>query len=264
MREGQGTHTLRRPLNGLVRIWTIPASLLVFLLIWSGVSRWSGLPAFMLPSPGHVWNRFLRAWHDGSLLYHTGVTLTEVASGLFIGMIIATVLGYLLAKSPTIEQILSPYIVASQAVPTIAIAPLLIIWFGPGRLSKVLISALIVFFPILINTVLGLRSVSDDLYDLMDSLRATPYQVFSKLEFPAALPVMLGGLKVGATLSVIGAVVGEFVGSDEGLGFLINVGRGLYDTALVFVAVFALIALALLLYGAVILVEKSLLKWQTD
>jgi NitT/TauT family transport system permease protein len=144
----------------------------------------------------------------------------------------------------------------------VAIAPLLVIWFGPGMFSKFLICALIVFFPVLVNTVVGVRAVPAALHDLMTSLRASRAQSLLKLEIPAALPVFLGGLRIGATLSVIGAVVGELVGSDRGLGFLVNVGRGQYDTALVFVAVFALIALALTLYGLVALAEKKLLVWQ--
>jgi NitT/TauT family transport system permease protein len=138
----------------------------------------------------------------------------------------------------------------------------LVIWFGPGIFSKILICALIVFFPVLVNTVVGVRAVPTALHNLMHSLRATRRQILLKLEIPAALPVFLGGLRVGATLSVIGAVVGELVGADMGLGFLINVGRGQYDTALVFVAIFALIALALSLYGLVALAEKRLLDWQ--
>jgi NitT/TauT family transport system permease protein len=152
--------------------------------------------------------------------------------------------------------------VASQSVPTVAIAPLLVIWFGPGLFSKVLICTLMVFFPVLINTILGLRSVPDDLRDLMRSLQATRWQMFTRLEVPAALPMLLGGLRIGATLSVIGAVVGEFVGADRGLGFLINQGRGVYDTALVFVAVFTLITMAMMLYGVVVLLEARLLSWQ--
>jgi NitT/TauT family transport system permease protein len=125
-----------------------------------------------------------------------------------------------------------------------------------------LIAGLIVFFPVLVNTVVGIRAVPQDLRDLMRSLRATRLQTLRHLEIPAALPVFLGGLRIGATLSVIGAVVGEFVGADRGLGFLINVGRGQYDTSLVFVAVFTLVAMALMLYGAVILLERKLLAWQ--
>jgi NitT/TauT family transport system permease protein len=147
-------------------------------------------------------------------------------------------------------------------VPVVAIAPLLIIWFGPGLISKVLICALIVFFPVLVNTVVGLRSVPEELRDLMRSLQASRWQVIRLLEVPASLPVFLGGLRIGATLAVIGAVVGEFVGADRGLGFLINVGRGQYDTALVFVAVFTLVVMALSLYGLVVLCETRLLSWR--
>jgi NitT/TauT family transport system permease protein len=130
--------------------------------------------------------------------------------------------------------------------------------------SKVLICGLIVFFPVLINTIVGLRAVPENLRDVMRAMRATPRQTLLLLEIPAALPVFFAGLRVGATLSVIGAVVGELVGASQGLGFLINLGRGQYDTALVFVAVFGLVTLALLLYGAVLLLERHYLAWQTD
>jgi NitT/TauT family transport system permease protein len=125
-----------------------------------------------------------------------------------------------------------------------------------------MISALIVFFPVLINTIVGVRSVPQDLHDLMRSLRATRWQVFSKLEIRAAMPVLLGGLKIGATLSVIGAVVGEIVGADEGLGFLINIGRGVYDTTLVYVSVITLVILAMGLYTIVAILERWLLAWR--
>jgi NitT/TauT family transport system permease protein len=243
-------------------LWTLPITLLIALLAWESFTRLSGLPSFILPSPLTVWRRFLSAVADGSLLWHTQVTLLEVLGGLALGLTTATCLGYVLAKSRTVERILSPYIVASQSVPVVAIAPLLVIWFGPGRLSKLLISALIVFFPVLINTIVGVRSVPEDLRDLMRSLRASRWQLFTMLEVPASMPVLFGGLKVGATLSVIGAVVGEFVGADEGLGFLINVGRGVYDTAFVFVVVFDLIVMALALYAVVAGLERRLLAWR--
>jgi len=244
------------------RQWLGLGSLLLGLFGWWLAARLSGLPPFILPSPAMVWTRFVKAALDGSLLTHTAVTLLEVTLGLVTGVLLATVLGYLVAKSRTLERALSPYLVASQAVPLVAIAPLLVIWFGPGMFSKVLICALIVFFPVLVNTVVGVRAVPPALHDLMRALHASRREILTKLEVPAALPVFLGGLRIGATLSVIGAVVGEFVGADMGLGFLINIGRGVYDTALVFVAVFTLIALALALYGFVILMEKRFLKWQ--
>ncbi len=253
----------RRPAPRFNWHWLIlPLSLATGLLLWDSAVRWTGLPAFILPSPGLVWQRLLGVVADGSLWRHTQVTLVEVVGGLGLGLIVASSLGYWVAKLPSLEKLLTPYVVASQAIPVVAVAPLLIIWFKSGLLSKVLICALIVFFPILINTILGLRSVEPDLRDLMRSLKATRWQMFAKLELPSALPVLLSGLKVGATLSVIGAVVGEFVGADRGLGFLVNFGRGQYDTALVFVAVGALVALALGLYGLVTLLERLLLTWR--
>jgi len=242
--------------------WMVLFSGLIVLMIWYVITVWSDLPAFILPSPLMIWNTFVETLLNGTLIRHFSITLLEVLLGLTAGTVMATTIGYLVAKSPTLERILSPYLVASQAIPTVAIAPLLVIWFGPGLFSKVLIAALIVFFPVLVNTVVGVNSVPKDLRDLMRSLRASKSQTLRYLEIPAALPVFLGGLRIGATLSVIGAVVGEFVGADRGLGFLINVGRGQYDTALVFVAIFALIGMALGLYGTVIFMEKRLLIWQ--
>jgi NitT/TauT family transport system permease protein len=242
--------------------WFLPASLLAVILGWELLVKLGNFPSFILPSPNEVATRFGIALTDGTLLRNLGVTLTEVVLGLTSGSLLASILGYLLAKSRVLEQILSPYLIASQAIPIVAIAPLLVIWFGPGMLSKVLICGLIVFFPVLINTVVGLRAVPENLRDLMRSMKSTNYQILIHLEIPAAMPVFLGGLRVGATLSVIGAVVGEFVGANQGLGFLINVARGQYDTALVFVAIFTLVIMALLLYGSVVLVEKRFLRWQ--
>lgn len=250
---------LQRYGQGLILI-----SALFMILIWDFVTRWGSLPAFILPPPGMVLRRFLTALMDGTLWLHTSATLLEIVLGLLMGVFSATILGYLLAKSTTLERILSPYLVASQAIPIVAIAPLLIIWFKPGLFSKVLIASLIVFFPVLVNTVVGVRAVPQDLRDLMRSLRASRWQTLRLLEIPAALPVFLGGLRIGATLSVIGAVVGELIGANRGLGFLIGIGRGQYDTSLVFVAVITLVLLALGLYGLVILLERKFLSWQHD
>lgn len=254
--------TPTRLASRLRRVGIFFLSLAVAVVLWEAFARLAGLPVFILPPPGLVWQKALTSLANGQLLYHAFVTLQEVLLGLGLGVSVAVVLGYTLAKSQRLEKALSPYIVASQSVPVVAIAPLLIIWFGSGLFSKVLICALIVFFPVLVNTVVGLRSVPADLHDLMRSLEATRWQTFRWLELPAALPVLLGGLRVGATLSVIGAVVGEFVGADRGLGFLINVARGQYDTALVFVGVISLVIMALALYGLVLGLEARFLAWQ--
>jgi len=244
--------------------WLLPFTILFIIAAWEGIIHWGKLPPFILPPPEMVLQRLGQSILDGSLLRNTADTLLEVVLGLFLGSTTASVLGYLLAKSRALERTLSPYLVASQAIPIVAVAPLLVIWFGSGMISKVLICALIVFFPVLVNTVMGLKAVPENLNDLMRSLDASPSQMLRYLEIPAALPVFLGGLRIGATLSVIGAVVGEFVGADRGLGFLISVARGQYDTAMVFVAIFTLIAMALGLYGVVVLIERKLLSWQHD
>jgi NitT/TauT family transport system permease protein len=244
------------------RLTPILLSTLAFLLGWYLLTRYGGLPQFILPSPVSVWRRFIRAILDGSLPYHKAITLSEILLGLLVGVSFATIVGYGLAKSRSLERVLSPYLVASQAIPVVAIAPLLVIWLGDGILSKVVICALIVFFPVLVNTIVGVRAVPIALYDLMNSLHATRAQILWKVEVPASLPVFLGGLRIGATLSVIGAIVGELVSAEKGLGFLLQLGDFQYDTPMVFVAVFMLIALALMLYGIVTLLERRYLKWQ--
>ena len=247
---------------GIRKIGFLVLSVLVGLTLWQMFTTYSQIPSFIFPTPTEVWERLIIVLLDGSLLKHTLITLQEVVFGLLLGLTAAIITGYFLAKSRLVERVLSPYIVASQSIPIVAIAPLLVIWLGPGIFSKILTSALIVFFPVLVNTVVGLKSVPRELYDLMRSLQASTWQRIFKLEIPSAMPVFLGGLRIGATLSVIGAVVGEFVGADKGLGFLVNVGRGLYDTALVFVAVFTIVLLSLGLYGSVIFLENRLLSWQ--
>ncbi|MCC7188809.1 MAG: ABC transporter permease [Anaerolineales bacterium] len=257
---GERTSLLQN--NMLKRFTPMLLSTLAFLLGWDLLTRFSGIPNFILPSPLSVWTRFLKAMNDGSLPHHTAITLTEIVLGLIVGVTFATIMGYVLAKSRSLEKVLSPYLVASQAIPVIAIAPLLVIWLGDGILSKVVICALIVFFPVLVNTIVGVRAVPTALYDLMNSLHASRAQILWKVEVPASLPVFLGGLRIGATLSVIGAIVGELVDAESGLGFLLQLGDFQYDTPMVFVAVFTLIALALMLYGIVRMLENKFLKWQ--
>ena len=240
----------------------VPLVLLSFLIIWECVVWIGEYPAFILPTPQRVAARFLIAVRDGTLQTHTLVTLQEVFGGLALGLSFAVVLGYSLARSRLLDRVLSPYIVASQAVPIVALAPLLVIWFGAGSLSKVLVCALTLFFPVLVNTAVGIRNVDPGLLELMRSLRASHWQIFKHLELPAALPVLFGGLKVGVTLSVIGAVVGEFVGADRGLGFLVNLARGLFDTPLMFVALLTLMSIALALYVIVSALESWLLRWR--
>lgn len=238
----------------------VPLSLVMLVGGWSLLARF--YPTWILPGPAQVWRRFLRVAGDGTLWGHVQTTLTEALLGFFLGFCVASVLGYVLAKSPLLERLAAPYIVASQSTPVVAVAPLLILWFGAGILSKILVCALVVFFPMLVNTVVGLRSIDPEYRALFESLGASSWQTFTKLELPAALPVLFGGLRVGITLSVVGAVVGEFIGSDRGLGALINIARGLFDTPLMFVALLTLMTIALILYLSVVALERLLVRWR--
>jgi NitT/TauT family transport system permease protein len=230
-----------------------------FLLGWHLLVGIGNYPEFILPAPGSVLVRLVQLAADGSLWRHADITAQEALGGFLIGLVFATAVGYPLAKSTLLERVLAPYLVASQSIPLVALAPLLVLWFGFGLTSKVLAAAIISFFPLLVNVIVGVRAVPPESRELMRSIAASRWDVFSKLEVPAALPVYLGGARVGITLSVIGAVVGEFVGSDAGLGYLIAQSRGLFDTVTLFVALVTLMAMALLFYGAVAWLERSLL-----
>jgi NitT/TauT family transport system permease protein len=234
-------------------------SLAAFLVAWKLLTVVTGTPDYILPTPEVVAERAVRAIGSGLLWEHTAVTLSEILLGLAVGAATAIGVGTALGKSVVIERVLSPYIVAAQSVPILALAPLLDIWFGGGLLARVLICALIVFFPIAIATMVGIRSADPLLIEMLRSLGATPGQVTSRLEIPSALPVIFGGLRVGVTLAVIGAVVAEWAGASSGLGVLINIAdQGLFDTPLMFVALATLAVIGITLHGLVVSVERRL------
>lgn len=249
---------LRRYLRWLSPFFTMG----LVLLGWQTIYWLELYPSFIIPAPAAVWGKFIEVLHDGSLLIHIQVTVGEMMAGLGIGVALALILGYAIAKIEILGDLLSPIVVALQSTPIVAYAPLLFIWFGSGPTSKIITSALIVFFPMLMNTIVGLRNVPGNLRELMRVMRASPLQTFLKLEVPSALPVLLTGLKTSATLAMIGAVVGEFVSARAGLGFLVNIGRNQFDTPLVLVAVLTMTAISLLLYSSVSLLEWALLRWQ--
>jgi NitT/TauT family transport system permease protein len=230
-----------------------------FLVAWKLLVIVGGYPVFILPPPETVAARFVSAWADGTLEPHTAQTLLEVALGFVVGANLALVTGYALARSRLMERVLSPYIVAAQATPVLALAPLLALWFGSGLLSKVIICALIVFFPVAVATMVGLRSVDRRLLEMARSFRATRWQLLWTLELPAALPGIMGGMRVGVTLAVIGAIIGEWAGGDRGLGVLINLARGsLFDIPLLFATLLTVALMGIGLYVLVVLVERRI------
>ena len=234
-------------------------SLAAFLVVWKAATVVGGYPEYILPAPETVIERGARAVGTGLLWEHTATTLVEVVLGFAAGAVAALATGVALGKSVLVERVLSPYIVAAQAVPILALAPLLDIWFGGGLLARVVICALIVFFPIAIATMVGIRAADPLLDEMLRSLGAGSGQRTRLLEIPSALPVIFGGLRVGVTLAVIGAVVAEWAGASVGLGVLINIAnQGLFDTPLMFVALAVLAIIGLAFYGLVVLVERRL------
>jgi NitT/TauT family transport system permease protein len=237
----------------------VVAALAVFVVAWKAIVVIGGYPTFILPPPEVVLDRFVRGWSDGTLERHAAATLVEIVLGFSIGAASAVLVGYLLARSALAERVLSPYIVAAQATPILALAPVLVLWFGPGLAARVVICALIVFFPIAVATMVGVRAVDARLLELARSLRATRAQVLTSLEIPAALPSIFGGLRVGITLSVVGAIVAEWAGADQGLGVLVNLARGsLFDIPLLFATLVSIALLGVALYLAVVIVERTL------
>jgi NitT/TauT family transport system permease protein len=255
---------LPRWIRANIQYLLIPFVLVLFLLLWETLIIVNQYPAFILPTPRQVAQSFVENWLDGILPRHLSITLFEIGLGFGVAFVFAASVGYVLAKSPLLEKIVSPYLIATQAIPIVAIAPLIIIWINTGPAQNALIAALITFFPMLVNTIVGVRGVRDEYRALMRSYAANRWQVFTKLEVPAALPIFLGGVRVGVTLSVIGVIVAELMWADRGLGFLINFAEGHLDTPLLFATVVTLSAMAISLYLLVVLLEKIILRWRRN
>lgn len=246
-------------LGGLTAAGIVAFSLAVFVAGWQAIVFLGNYPSFILPGPYTVAERFIRAWADGTIWPHLQVTLVEILLGFLLGATIALLAGVLLARSRLAERLLSPYLVAAQATPILALAPLIALWFGTGLASKLVITTLIVFFPVTVATMVGIRSVDPRLLEMARSFRATAWQVVTRVEVPAALPAILGGMRVGVTLAVIGAIVAEWAGGESGLGVLINVARGsLFDIPLMFAALLTLALTGVALYLLMVLIERRL------
>jgi len=240
-------------------VGSVVVSFAVFVVVWKLVVLVGGYPPFILPSPEVVGLRFIRAWADGIIEPHALATLVEIGLGFAVGAGTGLLVGYALARSTLVERIISPYVVAAQATPILALAPLLALWFGPGLISKVVICGLIVFFPIAVSTMVGVRSVDRGLLELARSFRATRRQVLTTLEIPGAMPSILGGMRVGVTLAVVGAIVGEWAGADRGLGVLVNLARGsLFDIPLMFATLATIAMVGIALYLLVVFAERRL------
>lgn len=234
----------------------------LLMVIWKLAVVIGGYQPFILPPPEAVARSFWDATRAGILWPHVRTTLIEAGYGALLGIAVAFVLGYIVVHLPLLDRAFAPVIAASQALPAVALAPIIILWFGTGLLPKVLICALIVFFPVLVTWTVGLRGIDPALRDVARIYGATHWQTLRFVEIPLALRSLLGGVRIAFTLAVTGAVIGEFVSANQGLGYLLKQAEFLYDTPLKFVALFCLMAIAALGYAVIALLERLLLSWE--
>jgi NitT/TauT family transport system permease protein len=237
------------------------ALLVMFLAAWQWGPGLLGIPPFIVPPLSMVASEFVHAWQVNHLLMHTGVTAAEVLAGFLLGSLLGALVGYLLGMSPIAEFALSPYILALQIAPKVAFAPLFILWMGFTVYPKILVAILIVFFPVMVNVLTAVRTVDPDLINLARAFKATRAQIFWKIEFPTSMPPMFAGLRIGSTLAVVGVVVGELVGGNRGLGYLLTFGEGQANTPMVFVSIVMLTLVGGIAYLAVILIERRVLHY---
>lgn len=238
------------------------ATLAAVLWGWEVFAEVRRLPSFFLPKPSVIGARFMEALADGTLTRHTFITWSEALVAFALAFVFASIVGYSLAKSPLLERIISPYLIASQSLPIFALAPFVLIWLGNGFPSNVLMGALVAFFPMLVNTIVSIRSVSAEQRDYMRSLAADAGQTFAMLELPAALPVIFGGARVGITLSVIGVLVVELFWADRGIGFLLNFAQRQFDTPLLFAGILTLLIMNLVMYSVLALLQRLVMPWR--
>jgi len=240
--------------------YLIPAATLIgALLAWEAVSRVFRVPTLRMPAPSSILSE---GWEwRYRFIGHSWVTLYETLGGFALSIAIGVPLAVLIVYSPVLRSAVYPLIVLAQSIPKIAVAPVLLLVLGYGEIPKVIVAFLVAFFPIVVDTATGLASTPPELLDLSRSYRASPFKTFVKVRMPMALPFFFAGAKVAITLSVIGAVVGEFVGSDKGLGYVILSSTSYWKTELAFSAMILLSIMAILLFGAVSLAERVLCPW---
>jgi ABC-type nitrate/sulfonate/bicarbonate transport system permease component len=252
-----------RRADGRIDVWRIVAPLVLLAVLlgaWEAWVRWADKPAWFLPAPSRV-GRVL--WSERALLLENGwVTLQEVLVGLAVAIVAGVLIAVLIHASAVIERAVYPLVIASQAIPVIALAPLLLIWFGHGLMPKVVMTALIAFFPLAVSTTDGLKSADRETLAMFRAMGASRLQRFQFVQAPSAAPAFFSGLKVAVAVAVIGAVIGEFVGSNEGLGHTIILANASLRTDLVFACVAVLSVMAIGLFILVTILERIVLPWR--
>ena len=234
---------------------------LAAIVAWELLPPFFGVPKYIIPTFSQTASELLRMAQSENLLRHSISTATMTTVGFVVGSLLGATGGYLLGMSTFWERVLSPYILGLQIAPKVAFAPLFIMWFGYTFWPKLLVTILIVFFPILVNVLQSMKTVDRDMVNLARAYSMSSSQIFWKIEFPASLPALMAGLRIGATLAVIGVTVGELVGGNTGLGYLITYAEGQANAAMVFNAIMLLTVIGIVLYGIVSAIETRVLHY---
>jgi len=247
----------------LFSAWARPVILVLLLIaLWELVIRLFRIPPYLIPAPEAVVKQLVEQWP--TLLQQSIPTTLATLGGFAMSIAVGIPLALVIAYSRTVESYVYPLLVFSQSVPKIAIAPLFVVWFGFGIIPKVISAFMLGFFPIVVSTVMGFKSVDPDMLDLARSMKASRLATFMRISLPQALPSIFAGLKVSITLAVVGAVVGEFVGSNSGIGYLLQIANGNFDLPLMFAALTVLSAIGVLLFVAIDVVERLLIPWHAS
>ncbi|KWX56922.1 ABC transporter permease [Mycobacterium sp. NAZ190054] len=250
------------PRRTAAALWRPVALVIALLAAWWAVTEADLVAPYILPSPGDTWQTTQQ--NAGYLVQHTWVTTWETVLGFVIAAVFGVFVAVVMMYSSSLEKTVYPLILFAQVIPKIAIAPLFVVWLGFGPSPKILVAVLMAFFPIVISGLAGLRSVDPEILELTSTMGASRFKTFMKIRFPASLPQLMSGLKVAATLAVTGAVVGEFVGANEGLGYVILQANGNVDTAMLFAALIIMSLLGIVLFAIIEIAEKLLIPWHSS
>ena len=246
-----------------MRTWPYPiGTIFIIIFLWHFAVIFFNIPEYLIPAPLSVGEYIFQKWNF--LLRHSWVTTYETLAGFFLSILVGIPLAITLVWSKVLDRSIMPILVVSQTFPKVAIAPLLIIWFGLGLLPKVLVSFIIAFFPVVISGVTGMRSVETEMLELIRSMRASSLQVFWKMRLPYALPHLFSGFKVAITFAIVGAVIGEWVGADKGLGYMLLWANANLDTVLLFSILASLTVIGVVLYYSVVMIERLIIPWHVS
>lgn len=248
-------------LRWLSQAWPPLLFLILLLTVWEGAVRWFGIDPLILPPPGEILMQLREGFTSGIYPVHLGVTLLQALLGFVLAVVAGIGIGALISRAPLIERTLNPFLIAFEAMPKIALAPLVIVWFGYGIGSKIVLAAVIAFFPVLVSTILGLRACEPGRLDVLRALGASPGQIFRLVRLPSALPFIFSGINVAVVFALLGCIVGEFVGAKQGLGTLILYANENLETARTFSILAMLAALGMLLHFGVAMLRQRLLFW---